>query len=1113
MEGLINVLKDQQNVITKGLTNFKKCGKDRLTIEYVETRQELLEKDWALFKENNTKLYERFKAEDISQRVVDIYDATEDTYIVYKSLMKTTLNTIRSAKDSLNQANTSSTFNKSSSSFVKLPKISIPTFSGKYDEWTTFHDLFTSLVHNNESLDNVQRLHYLKSHLSGEAEQLIRHTPVTDANYIQCWNQLQKRYNNKKYLTNCILKRLFNQKRMQVESSTALKELLDTTCDCLNALNNLGINVSTWDVIIIHIVSFKLDNETRKQWELSVGNNDSSNDLPTFNQFKAFIENRFRALECLDPKRVPIHQSNNVNKASIAHSPKAMLTTSSSMRCEFCLEGHKLCFCKKFSKQTVEARRDFVIKHKICFNCLGGNHMVSECRKPTTCKVCQRRHHSLLHIISQESDKRDQPSTASTVDSVSSPNAGPIVSCLSIGNTPKPRQVLLATALIKAESRSGDFQMVRALLDQGSQACFITEAVVQLLNLKKIPIQGTISGLGGNSSTKATYMVRLNIKSRVDPVFSLTVNAYVLNKITSYLPEYKVHTTLDWLSVNTLQLADPEFNTPNKIDVLLGADAYSCIIKAGIVKSPSGTLIAQSTTLGWVLSGAVSRESSTKINVLHAQLSDDELLRRFWEIEEQNSSKKILTPEEKKCEELYSKTTIRDVSGRYVVRLPFREENPSCKGCGSRAIAERRFKSLEKRLGRDVDLKERYKQVIEEYLQLGHMRKIDKRDKNRDAAVYLPHHAVIREDKTTSKVRVVFNASEKNNNGVSLNDTLMVGPTLQSDLRHTVLRWRFHPIALVADIVKMYRQVRISDEDAMFQRVLWRDSSEIEIEDYELVTVTFGTASAPYQAVRTLHQVAYDEGHNYTVAADKILNCFYMDDLMTGCNDVEEGLEIHRQMTDLLGKGGFALQKWNSNNQDIVNKIQDIESNILKGQIDQNRTKDNKDNTNNHNIIQDIKSIEQYKPNKSGNKQNEVEIKLDSTIKILGLTWNRNADCFQYTVNLPMPTTAPVTKRAIISVIARLFDPLGWLAPSMIIAKVFIQKLWLAGVDWDQELTDDLINEWIPYREELILLTKVRIPRWLGTKSNDYLELHGFSDASKNSLRSCCLLASCRFRW
>lgn len=135
-----------------------------------------------------------------------------------------------------------------------------------------------------------------------------------------------------------------------------------------------------------------------------------------------------------------------------------------------------------------------------------------------------------------------------------------------------------------------------------------------------------------------------------------------------------------------------------------------------MVKSPSGTLIAQSTTLGWVLSSAVSRDTSKgspQINVMLAQVSDDEILRRFWEIEEQSSSKKILTPEERKCEELYSKSTIRDSSGRYVVRLPFREENPSCKGCGSRAIAEKRLLSLEKRLNKDSELKERYKHVID----------------------------------------------------------------------------------------------------------------------------------------------------------------------------------------------------------------------------------------------------------------------------------------------------------------------------------------------------------------------------------------------------------------
>ncbi|CAK1594516.1 unnamed protein product [Parnassius mnemosyne] len=368
------------------------------------------------------------------------------------------------------------------------------------------------------------------------------------------------------------------------------------------------------------------------------------------------------------------------------------------------------------------------------------------------------------------------------------------------------------------------------------------------------------------------------------------------------------------------------------------------------------------------------------------------------------------------------------------------------------------------------------------------MRPVKEEDNKKDEAVYLPHHAVIRNDKTTTKVRVVFNASEKNKKGVSLNDTLMVGPTLQADLRHTILRWRVHAIGIVADIIKMYRQVRIADEDAVFQRILWRESPEKPLRDYELVTVTFGTASAPYQAVRSLHQVAYDEGDKYPLAADRVLNSFYMDDLMMGSNSVEEGVEICKQMVALLGKGGFALQKWNSNNRQLLDRISSIYTNEVVQQTGQIKIKN--ENTENKDK-EDIGVKEKEIDNK------EIEIKLNSTIKILGLTWNRHEDCFQYSVNLPPLTTAPVTKRLIISDIARLFDPLGWLAPSVVLAKMFIQKLWLLGVCWDEELTTEVITEWSTYREELSLLTKVQVPRWLGTSSSDDLELHGFSDASK----------------
>lgn len=1082
MEGLLNVLKNVHSVISRGYINFKKSPKERLTKEFLETKLEVLDKDWASFSETNSKLYESFTLENIEKKLGDIYEQTEEIYISYKSLIKSKLNQFKEITSGKCSQEMYTSQPKAGSSFVKLPKITIPIFSGNYSEWVTFHDLFTSLIHNNDTLDNVQKLQYLKSHIVGEAEQLIRHTPVSDANYNQCWTLLKNRYSNKKYLSNCILQRLFGQKRIQGESSTSLKLLIDNSCDCLSALKNLNIDVSTWDVIIIYIVSGKLDVETRKQWELSISNNTSLNDLPTFDQFKVFVENRYRALECVESKTIPVHQSNDHRRNPPVHKSRAMFAKNSpTIKCEYCSESHKLCFCKKFAKQSCLERRAFVSKNKICFNCLGSNHMVYDCKKLVTCRLCHKRHHSLLHLTEEcESNGNDISAKPAIGNNSTSTNISPIVSCLSTKNVSKPRQVLLATALIKAKARNGQYQVIRALIDQGSQACFITEAMVQYLNLKKSPAKGHISGIGDHKSTAVKYIVNINIQSRLDPNFKLNLNAYVLNNITSYLPDRNIAiNSLDIIDISSHCLADPKYNTPNKIDILLGADVYSSIIQDGVIKNSSGTLIAQNTTLGWILSGTVNPVISDKqkyITAMHVQMNEDNMLKKFWEIEENINLKRILTPEEKRCEELYDATTSRDVNGRYIVRLPFQEENPPCKSGHSRAIAEKRFKALEKRLEGNKDLKEKYTEVINDYLLQGHMRQVKDDDNMKEEAVYLPHHAVIRNDKSTTKVRVVFNASEKNTKGVSLNDTLMIGPTLQADLRHTVLRWRMHEIAIIADIQQMYRQVKIANHDAIFQRILWRDDPNKDIKDYELVTVTFGTASAPYQAVKTLHQVAYDEGIDYPVAAEKVLNSFYMDDLMAGCDSVDAGIEIYEQMNGLLSKGGFTLQKWNSNNKDILERIRAIENTSLKriGQTEHANIKDNSD-------------------------KELITIKLDGTIKILGLTWNRSEDTFEYAVKLPPLTTAPVTKRSIISDIARLFDPLGWLAPSVILAKVFIQKLWLAGVSWDEHLNKELINEWTTYRKELLLLTDIRIPRWLGTKKHHNLELHGFSDASKTA--------------
>ncbi|XP_028156415.1 uncharacterized protein LOC114349998 isoform X2 [Ostrinia furnacalis] len=589
------------------------------------------------------------------------------------------------------------------------------------------------------------------------------------------------------------------------------------------------------------------------------------------------------------------------------------------------------------------------------------------CRLPTRCRICNKKHHSLLHSTNNnvpsnnvQTTQSINPSrtnhvvatTATTSDDIDQQTN--ITTCFSNNKS----QVLLATALVKAETNNGSFITLRSLLDQGSQASFVTESAVQLLGLKKVASRSVITGVGSdcNSSVNSKHVVNIKLQSIYDPNFTITVKAHVLTKLTTFLPERRVDLKL-WSHMPEMKLADPKFNVPNKIDLLLGAEVYCQILSEGLVKGPIGCPIAQNTRLGWILSGQVSESSKTElscrnvITTLHTQVVEEEFdLKRFWEIESDQCllNKPHHTPEEQKCEEFFKQTTTRDPSGRYIVKLPFKEENPNCKSGNSREIAVSRFLMQERRLAKSPNLKDLYSDVIAEYLELGHMEKVPNDEIDKSESVYLPHHAVVKLNRTTTKLRVVFDASCRDKNGVSLNSELLVGPRLQSDLRHLAMRWRLHPICLVADIVKMYRQIKVANEDVDYQRLVWRSKPQEDIEHLRLLRVTFGTASAPYLAVRALHQVAYDEGKQFPLAAERVLNDFYVDDLLTGCDTVLEGKQIFQQMNELLSKGGFELQKWSSNNETLLNEI----------------SKDSEKTTSN------------------------LELKVDEIIKILGLTWN-----------------------------------------------------------------------------------------------------------------------------
>lgn len=392
-----------------------------------------------------------------------------------------------------------------------------------------------------------------------------------------------------------------------------------------------------------------------------------------------------------------------------------------------------------------------------------------------------------------------------------------------------------------------------------------------------------------------------------------------------------------------------------------------------------------------------------------------------------------------------------------MVNLPFKTELKSNSVINSnRYVALCQFLRNEKSLSRKPDLKETYDDVIKEYLTLGHMELVKAPSTNLDPCFYLPHHGVFKPTSTTTKLRVVFNASCSAVNGKSLNDLLYVGPVLQKDIVSLILNWRLYKFVFNADIEKMYRQILINPIHAPYQRILYRASPDEEIQDFQLKTVTFGVNCAPYLALRTLLQLAEDEGSKFPKGALVLRESMYVDDALVGAHSVTECMEIRRQLIEILSSAGFHLRKWTSNSIEIL-----------------------KDLPREHLLNEEFLTFDDK-----------------SMAKTLGIRWNAISDEF-YFVTEKIQEKVSFTKREVLSVIARLFDPLGWLSPVIITAKILMQQLWLDDINWDDQLKPLTLIRWKMFLKNYHEIDTITIPRWINFSPECVVEFHGFCDSSE----------------
>ncbi|XP_046142527.1 uncharacterized protein LOC123987999 [Osmia bicornis bicornis] len=969
---------------------------------------------------------------------------------------------------------------------AKLPKLDLPTFSGQYEDWENFCDLFTSLVHNAPGLADASRLQYLKTCLKGAAADLVKDVTTTNANYSATWQALKARFHNPRLIVYKHLRALLDMPYLKKESATELRSFADEAQRIVRALTNLQMPVGHWDIWFVYILAARLDSDSQKAWEteLSVrdrrmvldsvaelGDVNPLDRFPKFADLSEFLEKRVQALSMvasnsIKPEKGPSAIPKTVlGSRRVFHAVSSQPSVDGKPKCPLCTGAHWLAKCYKFQAKRPFDRRREVRRLQLCYNCFG-RHRVSDCRSSFRCTQCKERHHSMIHLVQasgSQSKEKDSVESQGSNDGKPSTSSGVNVHTARVLS--RRYTVLLATAQLTLEGPHGARTRVRALLDQGSQGSFISESVANLLGLRKRRVDVPLMGLGAKSAGTACLATSFKICSLVDPLFQLETEALILSKLTSQLPARHIM-ELDLGSFAGLSLADPQFYIPGSVDVIFGADIYGQLLRSGLRSFPPSSLIAQETVLGWIVSGPVRSDGSRRavhhlaapLHMLHctAEHDLDESLQRFWNLEDLPAATS-LKPLDEACERLFRESHGRNADGRFIVRLPLKSEPPAV-GPETRRMAIGSLAHMYRRFDRDSRLASAYREFMSVYESLGHMERVPASELVNSRAWYLPHHAVVQSTPSKWKIRVVFDASRKTREGQCLNDFLLPGPALQRDLSLILLNWRRYRFVFTADVVKMFRQICVARVDQDLQRIVWAPSSSETPVEYRLTTVTYGTACAPYLAIRTLLQLAEDEKSRFPLGAQCLIYNTYVDDTFSGADELAVAVRTRRELIDLLKSAGVELDKWAANHADL-----------LPGNTQQSGTEDSK------------------------------SIGIDESVKTLGVQWNPNRDEFRFTTLDFKGLTGAVTKRSVLSNIARLFDPLGWLAPITITAKILMQDLWILKIGWDSVLPLDVQDRWRDYCSSLSILPALPISRWLGASCDSGLQIHGFSDASSRA--------------
>ncbi|KAL0150932.1 hypothetical protein M9458_053851 [Cirrhinus mrigala] len=970
--------------------------------------------------------------------------------------------------------------------YVKLPKLVIDKFTGEISKWQEFWSQYEAAIHSNEMLSKKEKFAYLKTYLVDAAANAVSGLTLTDSNYDAAIELLQNRFGRKDIVISAHMSKLLNLAPVKRSSDIrALRSLYDECEIQIRSLESLGVPCDTYGSLLCPVLMQLMPEDVALAYTRQL-DSDGEWKVPDLIQFlQREVQSRERALQLTRPESAKKDKQYNnrcFTKSEMTYETRPKKWTVSSAAalhtashapkaCVYCENlNHKPENCSEYS---VAARKERLKKLGRCFVCLGPKHIAKFCRiKGIFCSKCGRKHHQ---SICEENNKPLDVNKDSAEDNDASTEA--VVS--SVSSTVKPEAggqmtVLLQTVKVWLEGPAGR-KLVRCLLDGGSQRSFVQKSLVKTLELPVMKKETlNLHTFGAENPVITEFRnVKLELESVWNPNQRIEITALETPQVCSAVmkvPGEHVHQKLE---AKGLQLADfvSEDTNDSELSVLIGADYYWQVV-SGKVERLTESLVALESIFGWAVQGPIPMSSVTDTTCMQICLEEDmqisKQLRAFWEVESLGILNKTTESPEKSDAVQHFNQTVTFEKGRYQVELPWKPNKPELQN--NFRVAKKRFEKLQKNLKADVTFYTKYRDVIEDYVQEGICEDVPKENSQPKKAeaveYYLPHHAVIREDKTTTKLRVVFDASSHEEGCPSLNDCLLTGPNLNPNLLDVLIKFRLHKIAFTADITKAFLQIALAEKEKDAVRFLWlhglpTDNKEVELRIMRMCRVVFGVSPSPFLLAATIKHHIQKKESEQPKAVKALSESLYVDDLIVSSPDVDEAYNISTAARDILLEAGMKLCKWVTNSAE------------LKARWTENA------------MEQDLV------PDSSRN-----------VLRVLGLVWRPERDDFVFDSKqlLNIVEGKGNTKRNVLQTSSRIFDPIGFLTPFTVRVKCLLQEMWERGLGWDEQLPSDLSKLWVQWCCEVPQLRLMNIPRWYGIEVQPNVrvhKLHIFCDASE----------------